>query len=212
MTRLSRWILLFCMAAVPGLAATVSFQGTFGADNQVALFSITANSPETVTIQTYSYAGGVVGSTAVPAGGFAPAAFLFDTLGDVVLTLPNDGTCSHVGMDPTTEHCDDLFYENILGPDTFTLALAVYDNRPVDMLADGFVQDSNPGFTCQQPGVTGGSFCDGTTALGDSRKGDYFLTITGADSVSEEAPEPGTLVLLLGGGAWLALRRRVTGK
>ena len=209
MTRLSRWILLFCLPAVPGLATTISFQGTFGADNQVALISLTANSSETIIVRTYSYAGGVVGSTTVPAGGFAPAAFLFDTLGNV-FPLTN-GTCSQVGTDTTTGNCDDLFYQDILGPGTFTLALAVYDNRPVGtLLADGFMQDSNPGFTCQEFGA--GSFCDVTTAEGNSRTGDYFLTISGADYVSQVEPEPGTLLLLLGGGAWLALRRRVTGK
>jgi hypothetical protein len=48
------------------------------------LFPRTANSSGATTFQTYSYAGGVVDSTTFPAGGFAPAAFLFDNIGGVV--------------------------------------------------------------------------------------------------------------------------------
>ena len=205
---LIRGMALFLLAVAPGRAGIVFFQGTFDADNEVALFDFTANAPETVSIQTYSYGGGTVGSTTIPSGGFAPTAFIFDNLGNVI-TLTN-GTCSQVAQDPVTSNCDDLFYQDTLGPGTFTLALAVYDNRPVDTtLSDGFVQDANPGFTCQEAG-TGGSFCDVTTALGTSRTGDYAISISGADSVFQgEAPEPGSILLLLTGGAWMVLQGRL---
>src|ERR1700693_3687600 len=182
MSRLINGILLFTMALTPGFAATILFQGTFAADNQVALFQITANTSETITIKTDSYAGGTLNSTVIPAGGFAPTAFLFDNLGDV-LTLTN-GSCAQVGTDPVTGNCDDLNFQDTLGPGTFTLALAVFDNTPVGLLVtDGFVQDGNPGFTCQEAG-TSGSFCDITTALGTTRTGNYAIAVTGADSVT----------------------------
>jgi len=93
-----------------------------------------------------------------------------------------------------------------LGPGTFTLALAVYDNSPAGLFAtDGFVEDGNPGFTCQEAG-TSGSFCDLTTALGTTRTGNYAIAITGADSVT--SPEPGSVFLLLAGGALTAFLRR----
>jgi hypothetical protein len=69
---LSRVILLFVLAAAPCLAGTIFFQGTFSEDDQVALFSFTANAPEVLTFQTYSYAGGTVNSTVVQPGGFEP--------------------------------------------------------------------------------------------------------------------------------------------
>jgi hypothetical protein len=204
MGRLINGVLLLSLAAMPGLASTLFFQGAFATDNQVALFSITANVSETITIQTDSYAGGTLDSIVVPAGGFAPTAFLFDNLGNV-LTLTN-GTCGQVGKDPTTGNCDDLDFQDTLGPGTFTLALAVYNNTPVDTLVtDGFVEDGDPGFTCQNAG-TSGSFCDLTTALGTTRTGDYAIAITGADSVG--TPEPGSILLLLAGGALTALLRR----
>jgi hypothetical protein len=205
MKKLFNGTLLFSLAIAPGLANSLAlFQGNFATDNQVALFNITANTPETLTIETDSYAGGTLGGTAVPAGGFAPAAFLFDNAGNELI-LPN-GTCGQVGKDPTTMNCDDIFFQDVLGPGTFTLALAVYDNTPVDTsLADGFVQDSNPGFTCQEAG-TSGSFCDITSALGASRTGNFAIAISGADIVVN-LPEPGSVFLLLAGAALIALLR-----
>jgi hypothetical protein len=205
MRQLTNGILLFSLAAMPGLADL--FQGTFSADNQVALFNITANTSETVTVQTYSYAGGTVGSTVIPAGGFAPTAFLFDNLGDV-LPLTN-GTCGQVGQDPITGNCDDLYFQNVLTPGVYTLALAVYDNTPAGTsVAAGFVQDGNPGFTCQETG-TSGSFCDVTDLLGPSRTGNYAIAITGADSVTPAGvPEPGSMLLLISGALAGLLKRR----
>ena len=207
LSRLIRGLVLFLLAVAPGRAGIVLFTGIFGADDQVALFNFTANAPELVTFQTYSYGGGTVDSTTIPSGGFAPTAFIFDNLGNV-LTVTN-GTCSQVAQDPVTGNCDDLFYQNTFGPGTFTLALAVYDNRPVDTtLADGFIQDGNPGFTCAET-LTSGNFCD-VTALGQSRAGNYAISISGADSVSQVGvPEPGGVSLLLSGGALAVLRRRL---
>jgi hypothetical protein len=206
MNRLINGFLLFSLAVAPGLTTSL-FQGTFATDNQVALVNFTANTSETIVIKTYSYAGGTVNSTVIPTGGFAPTAFLFDNLGNI-LTLTN-GTCGQVGQDPTTLNCDDLYFQDTLGPGTFTLALAVDDNTPVDTsVADGFIQDGNPGFTCQEAG-TSGSFCDLTTALGTSRTGDYAISITGADSATQlGVPEPDSMLLLLSSGALIALLRR----
>jgi len=206
MKKLLDGALLFTLAIAPVFGAPlVLFQGNFATDNQVALFTITADTSETITIETFSYAGGTVNSTAVPAGGFAPTSFVFDNAGnELVLT---NGACGQVGRDPVTGNCDDILFQDTLGPGTFTLALAVDDNSPVDaFLADGFVQDGNPGFTCQEAG-TSGSFCDLTTALGTTRTGNYAIAITGADSVVN-LPEPGSVFLLLAGGAFAALLQR----
>jgi hypothetical protein len=135
----------------PGFTATLRFQGTFAADNQVTLFNITANTAEIITIQTDRYADGTLDSTPVSAGGFAPTAYLFDNSGDV-LTL-TDGTCFQVGLDATTGNCDDLSYQNLLQPGTFTLSLAVLDNSPVGLfVTDGFVQTATPASLARKPG------------------------------------------------------------
>ncbi len=182
-------VLLFFLAAGSGRAT--SFSGIFGEDDDVALFNFVANTAELVTIETSSYAS----------GGFAPTGFLFDGLGDV-LTLTN-GTCGQVGQDSTTLNCDDLYFQDTIGPGSFTLALAVYNNTPVGTLpGDGFTEDGQPGFTCTEAGATG-SFCDLTTIFGTSRTGNYDLSIT-----ESSVPEPGSAVLLLSGGAAVVLLRR----
>lgn len=208
MSKFLNTALLLCVTAAPVFAATTLFQGAFATDDQVALFNITANTAETITIQTYSYGGGSVSSTTIPAGGFAPTAFLFDNLGDVQ-TL-DSGNSSQVAQDPTTGNYDDLYFQASIDPGTYTLALAVFDNTPVDTsVADGFVEDGNPGFTCRLAG-TAGNFCDLTTALGTSRTGNYAITISGADLVTQlGVPEPSSVLLLLVGGALLTLRRRL---
>jgi hypothetical protein len=207
MDSLVRGILVFSLAVAPGFASTLFFQGTFAADDQVALFSFTLNTNETITIQTDSYAGGDLDSVPVSAGGFVPSAFIFDNMGDELDLSTYIGNCAQVGLDPTTGACNDLYYQAPLGPGTFTLALAVDNNTPLGGFAsDGFVEDGNPGFTCQEAG-TSGSFCDVTTAFGASRTGNYDIAITGADS-AVNLPEPGSFLLLFAGGAFIVLRRR----
>src|ERR1700722_3549777 len=185
---------LLSLAILMGLANPLSlFQGTFATDDQVALFNITANTSEAITIETYSYASGTVGSTLIPAGGFVPTAFLFDNLGDVqVLT---NGTCSPVGQDPATGNCNDLYFQDTLAPGAYTLPLAVVNSSPVDTsVAEGFVEDGDSGFTCLEAG-TSGSFCDLTTALGTTRTGNYAISVSGTDSVVN-LPDPSSVFLL----------------
>lgn len=68
------------------------------------------------------------------------------------------------------------------------MALSVYNNSPVDTnVADGFVQDTDPGFSCQEAGVSG-SYCDLTTVLGVSRTSNYALSFAGADATSPVTP------------------------
>ena len=118
---MNKWIqaaFMTLLAAGSGFAGTVSFSGTLSQDDNAVLYDFTANSSELITIQSHSYL----------VGGFAPTAFIFDGLGDV-FPLTN-GTCAQVGQDPTTLNCDDLYFQDTLGPGSFVLALAVYDNRP----------------------------------------------------------------------------------
>lgn len=198
---------LLMWAATRAVSGPLLFEGTFSSDNQVALFDVTTNTAASVRFITYSYAGGNVNATSIPGGGFSPTAFLFDHLGNVFV-LSNDGTCTYVGQDSGTGNCNDLYYQNTLGPGSFTLALAVYDNNPLGTEpGDGFSQDLNPGFTCQEAGVAG-NFCD-LSALGMTRTGNFAISIEGADDAAPVgAPEPGTLLFFCLGGATLLLLRR----
>ncbi len=74
-----------------------SFRGTFGADDEVALFDFTANGASTVTLRTYSYAGGTqADGTPIAAGGFDPILTHFDGTGLLIdasteTTVPASG-------------------------------------------------------------------------------------------------------------------------
>jgi hypothetical protein len=59
-----------------------SFTGTFGADDDVQLFSFTTDGSSTVTLRSYSYAGGTQADGNVMShGGFDPGMTLFDATG-----------------------------------------------------------------------------------------------------------------------------------
>lgn len=214
MSKLKRaaWLVpALLLLSLPGWSDPILFQGIFTADNQVELFSVTVNTTETVTIQSYGYAGGSVNSIVIPAGGFAPNASLFDPSGNEIIS-DSGGNCVISGTDPATGNCDDPYIQELLDPGTYTLALTQYYNVSADgYLPDGFTEDGNPGFTCAEFGQSG-NFCDVTTALGTQRTGDYALAFTGADAVADTngttVPEPSSWLLLATGGLFFALRRR----
>ena len=196
-TRLLQSMILLAWAAAPCAAGTVLYQGTFPNDANVFLTGFSVNATEQVIIQSYGYAGGTVPTSpdpvSVAAGGFAPNAILFDGSG-VEIASDNGGHCGITGRDPATGNCDDPYLQQVLGPGNYTLALLVWDNVPNDgLLADGFKQDGNPGFTCAEFGATG-SFCDVTSALGVSRTGSYAVALTLPNAA---APEPSTVLLVL---------------
>ena len=199
---------LMCASAAMANASII-FQGTFGFDNQVELFSFTSDGVSPVTLQSFGYAGETAGTTKVPAGGFAPNFIVFDSTGGQVAT-DQGGHCGTTNPDPTTGNCDDPYISHIFGSGGYNLALLVWDNVSYDgTLADGFKQDGNPGFTCSNNGVDG-NFCDVTDPLFSSRTGNYALTIDGATATSDlsnptSAPEPATLFLLFTGVLGVAL-------
>jgi hypothetical protein len=216
--RLMLLSLLLALGAVRRASADTTdlFMGTFGADDQVELFGITVSSTETVTFQSYGYAGGTVNSVIIAAGGFAPVIYLFDPTGNEIAT-DSGGHCGTTGTDPITGNCDDPYLQETLDTGTYTLAVAEWDNAPNDsLLGDGFVEDGNPGFTCAEFGLTG-NFCDVTTALGTQRTGNYALAITGADSATDitnpvGTPEPNTSLLILAAVLFSATLCQLGGK
>ena len=62
-----------------------SFAGTFGDDDDVQLFNFTANGASTVSLVSFSYAGGTqANGNVVVRGGFDPILALFDSSGALV--------------------------------------------------------------------------------------------------------------------------------
>jgi hypothetical protein len=212
-SKLIRLAVVLGVLGSPAFAATFLFQGSFADDTGVALINITLNSAQTLTIQSYGYAGGVVPTlptpTIIPNGGFAPNAALFDSGGTLIVS-DNGGHCGITGADAGTGNCDDPFIQQSFAAGSYTLALLEWDNVPNGLLSDGFKQDGNPGFTCAEFGLTG-NFCDTTTALGDRRSANWAVAISGADAATTPAPEPATSVLsatVMAVGALLLRRRK----
>ena len=194
--------LLLTTLALPGLAQPILLQDTFSNDGDVRLIALNVTASQPVTIQSWGYAGGTVptlpASTVVPSGGFVLNLVLFDDTGNQIAS-DHGGNCTVSNTDPVTGNCGDAWLQDNLATGTYTLALAEWDSVPVDgLLADGFTQQGNAGFTCAEVGQTG-DFCDATTALYTSRTGNYAISIDGADVLSDSAvPEPSSLLLAAG--------------
>jgi hypothetical protein len=192
------------LAVIPGFAGTTLYQGAFAGDDDTEQFQIDVAVAETVTIESWGYAGGTVPTTPSPtvitAGGFAPNIIVFDPTGNEIASDAG-GHCGITATDPVTGNCDDSYIEETLDPGNYTMALVEYDNEPTDtLLADGFMQDGNLGFTCAEFGLMG-NFCDVTTALGTERDGNYAVSVTTAEIVS--TPEPATFSLFCLAGCFL---------
>jgi hypothetical protein len=207
--KLSSLTLFSFAAAFAGPVPTL-FQGTFAADNQIEVFQLTLASAGVPTIESFGYAGGTVNATVIPAGGFWPEITLFDSLGMEFNSIAG-GACGSTPAlaDPVTGNCSDPYFNGPLAAGTYTAVLSVSTNDSVDgILADGFIQSGNPGFTCQfNPG---GQFCDLSDALNRSRTGNWALAFAGFDSVVDTSvvPEPSTWWLLLSGALLMALPSR----
>jgi len=194
-------------ASVPLEAGTLFFQGAFGGDDELASFSFQLSMPGTVTIQTFSYAGGTDGlGHVILAGGFDPVITLFDSLGNF-LNTNNDGPCGVVGKDPVTQNCFDSYLSLNLGAGDYQLYLSESDNLAVGpTLADGFTQSGNGNFSCPEFMGTAGPFCDASPS---QRNGEWALdVITPSNTGPSPAPEPATPILLLSGAVLVVIGRK----
>ena len=142
-------------------AASFSFTGTFSADDDVQLFNFTAGGASTVTMRTYSYAGGVqADGNVVSAGGFDPILALFDNAGNFI-GQNDDGAIGTVSTDPNTIEAWDTYLDVALVAGNYTVAIMQYDNFALGpTLSDGFLQTGNPFFTGTLGNCSNGQFCD----------------------------------------------------
>ncbi len=173
-------------------AANFSFQGTLANDSSIQLVNFTLDAPTTVTIQTFSYAGGVdaVGGT-IASGGFDPLISLYDA-SSALINENDDGPTS--APDPVTGQRFDVDLSTALSAGTYTIALGQYDNfGNGPTLSAGFAE-TDPNFTALF-GCSNGQFCDVT---GDNRSNAWELSISNASTASlatAAVPEPGMLGL-----------------
>jgi hypothetical protein len=197
------------LCASQAFGASFSFTGAFSTDDQLQQFNFTLTGTNTVTLRTWSYAGGTnQAGMLIPRGGFDPWLSLYDSLGNLLQSVEN-GTCGQVGTDSVTGACFDSFISQSLGIGVYTLILSQSDNQPAGtLLSDGFTNTGSPTFTSTF-GCTNGQFCDSNA---DNRTAQWAVDIDNVASASVPSsgvPEPGTLVLLASGfAAMVVLRRR----
>lgn len=191
-------------------AASFSFTGTFNNDNDVALFDFSVGAGSTVTLRSYSYAGGTMADgTVISAGGFDPILALFDSTGALV-GQNDDGSSSQVGTDPVTGNTYDTYFEAVLAAGNYTVAVSQYDSFALGSLSDGFAQDGagNEFFTATYS-CSNGQFCD---VSGDNRTNEWAFDILGVNDATgpglPAVPLPASFPLLLAGMGGLGLLRR----
>lgn len=182
-------------------AGTVSFTGNFVNDNDLQDFVFTISAPSTVTMLTWSFAGGTNNAgMLIPSGGFAPVLAVFDSTGTIVGNFDQGGAppnnCGARNQDPPgTGPCLDAFLSDSLGAGIYTLVLSQQDNIPLgQMLTDGYQHDGEP------------NFASGFDAFGLQRTSAWAVDVAGADSAFEvtNSPEPSSVLALSMGLAWLA--------
>ena len=181
------------LSSAPAAAADFSFTGALSDPNQVQLFNFVVGAPSTVTLRTYSYAGGTnAAGTAISRGGFDPILALFDSAG--VKINENDDGGSNVPADAVTGQHYDTYLQALLAPGTYTVSVMAYSNFSAGPnLSDGF--------------QGGGSFIDVT---GSQRTNAWAFDVLNVSSaVVSGVPEPSTwAMMLIGFGAMgLVIRR-----
>jgi hypothetical protein len=200
-------LMLISLAPTSPLRAdTLSYTGSFPTDDSVQTFNFNLASQGAVTLQTFSYAGGIDGAgKTIAAGGFDTVLTLFDGTGNF-LTSNNDGACGQVGTDVTTLNCFDSYLFLNLGAGSYTLALTENDNLAIGpTFADGFTQAGNGNFTCGEFMGTPGGFCDASPS---QRNSAWALDIT--TPATAPVPEPSTYALLLSGiGVFFITRKQL---
>jgi hypothetical protein len=197
---------LLAFASTKSSALDFSFTGNFVHDNDVALFTFTANGTSDVVLQSLSYAGGVnAAGQIIPRGGFDPTLAVFDAAGNLI-DLNDDDLTGTVNVDPVTGQAFDVYLDlGSLPAGAYTAALSQYDNKARGPnLSDGFLENGDENFTLKFSGGKPGFFYDAT---GNQRTGNWAFDILGITSAGGPPPPPsvpddGLSLVLLSLGAF----------
>jgi hypothetical protein len=188
------------------LADNFSFTGNFTQDDNVQLFNFSVGATSTITLRSWSYAGGVnAAGQSIGRGGFDTILALFNSSG--LLINQNDDGDANVAADAVTGIGYDTFLNSTIGAGTYTVAVMQYDNfANGPNLSNGFSRAGQGNFTGTLTAHPGGSFWDVSGNQRDSHWAFDILNVQAATTV----PEPPSILLLVPGLAGLAacFRRR----
>jgi len=184
--------------AAPAAATDFSFVGTFASDDDVVFFNFTVGALSTVTLRTYSYAGGVNAAGAVIAsGGFDPTQTLYNSAGAWIAR--NDDGLANVPADPVSGEHFDTYLSRLLDAGSYTVAISQWDNLAPNLITTPFPGSDQTGFT----DILNKGPRDGHWAFD-------VLNVSSAFQIG--VPEPGTWGLMIGGfgltGVMLRRRRQ----
>lgn len=179
--------------ATPAAAADFSFVGTLADANTPLFFNFTANGASTVTLVSYSYAGGTNQAGAVIGrGGFDPRLALFR--GDGTFIGEDDDGSSI--PDPATGNSWDVRFSSVLAAGNYIVALTAFP-----LTANGTPLDIN-------------NFRSAFSQTGtlDGRSNAFAFDVLGVDQSTGPGgvPEPATWAMMLTGFGMVGygLRRR----
>ncbi len=210
---------LALVSGVPSPAAQLSYVGTFTQDDDLAYIPFVVSADGSVSIQTWSFAGGVnAQGTAIPAGGFAPVLTLIFPDDTVYIDYGLYG-CGSCTFDPQFGYAD-AYISLFLNAGVYRVAITQMDNVPKGPFwSDGLTRAFDPA----APYLTGASFTNDFQVAGGpsapflyylqgdlKRTGTWAVDVTG-DFVGAAVPEPASLALAaLGLALLLSARRALT--
>jgi hypothetical protein len=220
LSQLALSLLMLLVAVYPAAAdTTTSYTGSLASSSDVysLVFNVTGATSETVTVQTWSFGGGVnaAGNT-IAAGGFDPFVAIFDGAGPTA-TIATDAMSNPFGTSDALSNygsfmgcppaqmaniggplCGDVTMSLLLGPGAYTLVLsdalndanAIFDNGT---LGEGFTDFTGGVFqTCNTNDA-------GTTTCVDDTSNFAFDLTTTSGGGTTPTPEPSSLALLAAG-------------
>jgi hypothetical protein len=209
-------------ALVLSYASADAGNNAFATDDDSFQTTFNVTTAGEVTLQTWSYAGGIAGHMpGVAGGGFTPVLSVFDSTGFLEasengsniydpVSHPFGGSCGPSNQtDLSTGFCEDIFLKiGSLAIGNYTVVLTQYNNAPNGpTLVDGFSWTGTTDFTgAVNCGLPAGSMFRDANDCSQQRSADWAFEIVVPDAPTG-VPEPASGAVLALGLA-LLLRRR----